>query len=84
MARKLIRTYQQSQKVIERLRHRTNIASSKGEWIKIEDLPDYLARHGLKVVGGDPDLHGYPWEPKLYMVPVEGDSVAEGMPPGPE
>ena len=35
--------------------------------IPIEDLPDFLVRHGLKVVSGDPDLTGQPWRPKVYL-----------------
>jgi DNA primase len=36
--------------------------------VRIEDLPDLQARFGLRVVGGDPDLDGKPWQPKLYLV----------------
>jgi hypothetical protein len=35
--------------------------------IRIEDLPEFLTRYGLEVVGGDPDLTGHPWWPKVYL-----------------
>lgn len=38
-----------------------------GRRVKIEDLPDLRARFGLQVVGGDPDLEGDPWRPKVYL-----------------
>jgi len=38
-----------------------------GQWVRIEDLPHLQAKHGLRVVGGDPDLNGKPWRPKLYL-----------------
>jgi len=38
-----------------------------GQRVRIEDLPDLQARYGLRVVGGDPDLDGVPWRPKLYL-----------------
>jgi DNA primase len=40
----------------------------EGQRVRIEDLPDLQARFGLRVVGGDPDLDGQPWRPKLYFV----------------
>jgi DNA primase len=39
----------------------------EGQRVRIEDLPDLQARCGLRVVGGDPDLDGQPWRPKLYL-----------------
>jgi DNA primase len=39
-----------------------------GQRVSIEDLPDLQARFGLRVVGGDPDLDGRPWRPKLYLM----------------
>jgi hypothetical protein len=36
--------------------------------VRIEDLPDLKAGYGLRVVGGDPDLDGTPWKPKLYLM----------------
>jgi hypothetical protein len=39
----------------------------EGQRLRIEDLPDLQARHGFRVVGGDPDLDGVPWRPKLYL-----------------
>ena len=41
-----------------------------GARVRIEDLPAFRARWGLKVVGGDPDLEGEPWRPKVYVVVV--------------
>jgi DNA primase len=38
-----------------------------GQQVRIEDLPDLRARFGLQVVGGDPDLEGDPWRPKVYL-----------------
>jgi len=38
-----------------------------GQRVRIEDLPDLQAKYGLRVIGGDPDLDGEPWQPKLYM-----------------
>lgn len=38
-----------------------------GQRVRIEDLPDLCARFGLQVVGGDPDLGGDPWRPKVYL-----------------
>jgi len=43
-------------------------ASWQGQRVRIEDLPDLQAKYGLRVVGGDPDLDGKPWQPKLYLV----------------
>ena len=40
----------------------------EGQRVRIEELPDLQARFGLRVVGGDPDLEGKPWRPKLYLV----------------
>jgi DNA primase len=40
----------------------------QGQRVRIEDLPDLQARFGLRVVGGDPDLDGKPWRPKLYLI----------------
>ncbi len=48
------------------------ISVSPAPWerqqVRIEELPDLQARFGLRVVGGDPDLNGRPWGPKLYLV----------------
>ena len=38
-----------------------------GQRVRIEDLPDLQAKYGLRVIGGDPDLDGEPWQPKLYL-----------------
>ena len=46
----------------------TASAPWEGQRVRIEDLPDFRARYGLRVVGGDPDLKGEPWRPKLYLV----------------
>jgi hypothetical protein len=46
----------------------TAAAPWEGQRLRIEDLPDFKARYGLQVVGGDPDLEGEPWRPKLYLV----------------
>jgi DNA primase len=43
-------------------------ASWAGQRVRIEDLPDFKAEYGLRVIGGDPDLDGRPWRPKLYLV----------------
>jgi hypothetical protein len=43
-------------------------APCTGQWVRIEDLPDLKVEYGLRVVGGDPDLDGKPWRPKLYLV----------------
>ena len=43
-------------------------ASWEGQRVRIEDLPDLQAKYGLRVVGGDPDLDGKPWQPKIYLV----------------
>ena len=40
----------------------------EGQRVRIEDLPNLQARFGLRAVGGDPDLEGNPWQPKLYLV----------------
>jgi hypothetical protein len=39
-----------------------------GQLVRIEDLPDLQAEYGLRVVGGDPDPDGKPWQPKIYLV----------------
>lgn len=44
------------------------VAPWDGVRIKIEELPAFRARWGLKVVGGDPDLEGQPWRPKVWVV----------------
>lgn len=50
----------------------TQVPISRAPWagqrVRIEDLPDLKAEYGLRVVGGDPDLDGKPWRPKLYLV----------------
>jgi DNA primase len=46
----------------------TKPAPWEGQWLRIEDLPDLQARFGLRVVGGDPDLDGEPWRPRLYLM----------------
>ncbi|MCL7454085.1 MAG: CHC2 zinc finger domain-containing protein [Anaerolineae bacterium] len=43
-------------------------AAWEGQRVRIEDLPDLQAKYGLRVVGGDPDLNGQPWQPKIYLV----------------
>ena len=40
----------------------------EGVRVQIEELPAFRARWGLKVVGGDPDLEGVPWRPKVWVV----------------
>ena len=49
----------------------TRVSVSPAPWdgqrVRIEDLPDLQAKYGLRVVGGDPDLDGVPWRPKLYL-----------------
>jgi hypothetical protein len=40
----------------------------EGQRVRIEDLPDLQAKHGLRVVGGDPDLCREPCRRKLYFV----------------
>ncbi len=58
------------------LRHKPVAAGSRalmpweGVRVKIEDLPAFRARWGLVVVGGDPDLDGEPWRPKVWVVEV--------------
>jgi hypothetical protein len=42
----------------------------EGQRVKIEDLPAFKAKWGLRTVAGDPDLDGQPWTPKLYLVPM--------------
>jgi DNA primase len=42
--------------------------SWEGQRVRIEELPNLQARFGLRVAGGDPDLEGEPWRPKLYLV----------------
>jgi hypothetical protein len=39
-----------------------------GQKVAVQDLPAFRARWGLRVVGGDPDLDGEPWTPKVYLV----------------
>ena len=39
-----------------------------GQRVRIEDLTGLKAEYGLRVIGGDPDLDGKPWRPKLYLV----------------
>lgn len=39
-----------------------------GQRVPVEDLPDFKARWGLRTVGGDPDLAGEPWMPRVYLV----------------
>ena len=50
----------------------TQVPISRAPWaeqrVRIEDLPDLQAEYGLRVVGGDPDLDGRPWRPKLYLM----------------
>jgi hypothetical protein len=36
--------------------------------IPLEDLHEYLLRNHYRIVGGDPDLYGWPWNPRLYAV----------------
>jgi DNA primase len=45
-----------------------SLAPWAGQRVRIEDLPHFQAKHGLRVVGGDPDLDGKPWRPKLYLM----------------
>jgi hypothetical protein len=45
----------------------------EGRRVRLDDLPDFRARWGLRVVGGDPDLQGQPWAPSLYLAEVAGD-----------
>jgi hypothetical protein len=40
----------------------------EGQRIKIEDLPAFKARWNLVTVGGDPDLEGNSWQPKLFLI----------------
>jgi hypothetical protein len=40
----------------------------EGQRVRIEDLPPFKAHWGLRVAGGDPDLDGEPWTPKVYLV----------------
>jgi hypothetical protein len=40
----------------------------KGISVKVEDLSDYLQTHYLRVVGGNPDLIGEPWQPQVSVV----------------
>jgi hypothetical protein len=53
----------------------TQVPISRAPWagqrVRIEDLPDLKAEYRLQVVGGDPDLDGRPWRPKLYLVERE-------------
>jgi hypothetical protein len=44
------------------------VAPWEGVRVKIEDLPAFRARWGLLVVGGDPDLEGQLWRPKVWVV----------------
>ncbi len=46
------------------------VAPWDGVRVKIEELPAFRARWGLKLVGGDPDLDGQPWRPKVWVVEV--------------
>ena len=50
----------------------TQVPISRAPWagqrVRIEDLPDLKAEYGLRVIGGDPDLDGRPWRPKLYLM----------------
>jgi hypothetical protein len=39
-----------------------------GQRVRIEDLPDLKRRYGLRTVGGDPDLGGEPWTPRIFFV----------------
>jgi hypothetical protein len=34
--------------------------------IDLLDLPEYLDEAGFDIMGGDPDLDGQPWRPKIY------------------
>jgi hypothetical protein len=47
--------------------------------IPLADLCDWLAAHGLRVVGGDPDARhpGRVWRPVLYLVPVRVDDETD-------
>lgn len=38
------------------------------ERIELADLPDYLAKHKLRVIGGDSTT----WPPTIYTEPMEG------------
>jgi hypothetical protein len=48
--------------------------SSEVVRIGLEDIPTYLEANSLKVVGGDPDLKGQPWRPRLLL--ASGEAVA--------
>jgi hypothetical protein len=37
------------------------------ERIKLDDLPDYLEKHHLRVIGGNPNT----WPPTIYTEPME-------------
>jgi len=36
-----------------------------------------LERRGLEIVGGDADLYGYPWAPKIYVQAIKRGLVQE-------
>ena len=43
----------------------------EGQRVRVENLPDLKAEYQLRVVGGDPDLDGRPWKPRLYLMENE-------------
>ena len=45
--------------------------------IPLADLTDYLRAHNLRIVAGDPDLHGHPWRPPLTLPPASTPSTKE-------
>jgi hypothetical protein len=72
MVKKIVYTAKRRGRIIVRYKDRASGGQSgaacAGVRVRIEDLPAYLARWGLKVVGGDLDLEGQPWRPKVYVV----------------
>ena len=68
MVKKLVHMSKRRGRVIVRHQRAPASATCEGVQVKIEDLPAYLAHWGLRVVGGDPDLDGEPWRPKVFAV----------------
>jgi hypothetical protein len=74
MIKKIVQPAKRRGRVVVRHRRARESAPARpdlpwsGQQVRIEELPAFLARWGLKVTGGDPDLDGEPWRPVLYVV----------------
>ncbi len=47
-----------------------------GLQVPLADMGAWLVENGLRVVGGDPDLYGHPWRPRIFL--ARGPDDASG------